>query len=100
MEEKENLKELLSKAYEMKEDLQKDCRLVLIMGIISIISLIIGIIKLDNNIWIWPLILVLFGCSLTFGYMLVSGLRLLKRTMAVIIALEYKIDQKKNTDDN
>lgn len=96
----QNLKELLSKTYELMDGLKKDYRFALIMEVISIISLIIGIIKLDNNVWIWPLILVLFGCSLTFGYMLVGSLRLLKRTMAVIVVLEYKIEQEKNNEDN
>lgn len=100
MEEKENLNELLSKTYELRDGLKKDYRFALIMEVISIILLIIGIIKLGNNVWIWPLILVLFGCSLTFGYMLVSGLMLLRRTIAVIVVLEYKIEQEKNNEDN
>ena len=96
----QNLKELLSKTYELRDGLKKDCRFALIMEVISIILIIIGIIKLGDSVWIWPLILVLFGCSLTFGYMLVSGLMLLKRTIAVIVVLKYKIEREKNNEDN
>ena len=101
MEEKLNLKELLSKTYELRDGLKKDYRFALLMEAISILSLILGVMKLNNDVWVLPFVLVLLGTSLIFGYMIVRGLFLLRRTMAVIIALEYEIKQKsKNGDGN
>jgi hypothetical protein len=91
MEEKENLNGLLSKTYELRDGLKKDYRFALLMEIISILSLILGIIKLNSDEWVLPFVLVLLGFSLFFGYMVVKGFRLLRKTMAVISALEYKI---------
>ena len=100
MEEKENLKGLLSKTYELRDGLKKDYRFALLMEAISILSLILGIMKLNNDVWVLPFVLVLLGTSLIFGYMIVRGFFLLTRTMAVIIALEYEIKQKSKNDDS
>ena len=45
MEEKENLKGLLSKTYELRDGLKKDYRFALLMEAISILSLILGVMK-------------------------------------------------------
>lgn len=98
MEEKENLKGLLSKTYELRDGLKKDYRFALLMEAISILSLILGVMKLNNDVWVLPFVLVLLGLSLIFGYMVVTGLLLLRKTIAVIIALEYEIEQKSKNE--
>ena len=90
-EEKENLKELLSKTYELRDGLKKDYRFALLMEAISILSIILGIINLNSDVWVLPFVLLLLGFSLIFGYMVVKVFGLLRKTMAVISTLEYKL---------
>ena len=83
-EEKENLKGLLSKTYELMDGLKKDYRFAVVMECLAVISLITAIIKWQNNEWLFKLVLLISVFCVVFGSMIFRGFKLLKRTLQYI----------------
>lgn len=91
MTDKENLKELLDKAYKMRDEIKNDYRFAVVMECLTVISLITAIIKWQNNEWLFKLVLLTSVFCVVFGSMIFRGFKLLKRATGVIVALENKI---------